>query len=215
METEIASEFAQNIPFWLELEQFDEYIEFETKYRVEGGLIYDFKALVENTLKDFEFLYVQSDDVYYTRGKENEFLRYRFSNNKKDKRKELTYKEKLTRKNNIRRKEINKRVDLNDNKAVHQFVLAVGYKFNFKISKIAHIYKFKDATLPFYTVIKEDGTRDHFIEIEVDEDLLKSISEEESWAIIEKYEAILAPLGVKASGRLKESLFEMNRRKVA
>ena len=186
-----------------------EFIEFETKYRVEGDLVYKFKQLIEQDYPDFEeFLYVQSDDIYYV-DKNDDFLRYRFSNSKKNKRKEITFKKKIGNTDNIIRKEINLRVDYNDKETVEAMAEVLGFKKNFRISKISHIYEFKDATLPFYSVIDEDGKIDHFIEIEVNEDLIPKITEEEAWEIIKKYEQVLAPLGISPQKRLKKSLFEI------
>lgn len=188
-----------------------EFVEFETKYRVEGDLVYDFKRLIEEKYSDFEeFIYVQSDDIYYVKG--NDFLRYRFSNSKKDKRAELTFKKKTEKENNIIRKEVNLRVDHNDKDTVEAMAESLGFKRNFRISKIVHLYRFKDATLPFYSVIDEDGKIDHFMEVEVNEDLIPSLTPDDAWDIIKKYEQILAPVGITAQKRLKKSLFEMYRK---
>ena len=187
-----------------------EFHEVETKYRVEGALVYDWKQLVSGLEEESDFIYVESDDIYYTNG--DEFLRYRFSNHKKDKRAEITYKSKVGETNNVVRKEVNLRVDQNSKETVEAFTDALGYTFNFRITKIVHIYKFKEVTLPFYTVIDQDGKRDHFMEIEVDEELLHSLTEDQAWDIIRKWEEILAPVGITAQKRLRKSLFEMYRK---
>lgn len=184
-----------------------DFIEFEVKFKVEGDLVYEFKKLVSNLPNLTDFIYIESDDLYFT--KDDEFLRYRFANSKKDKRSELTFKRKLNNGNNIKRIEYNIRVDNNSIEAVSGFVESIGFKKNFRISKIAHIYKFNDATLPFYTVIDEVGKMAHFIEIEVDENLLNTINEDQAWAIIQKYETLLAPLGITPQKRLRKSLFEI------
>jgi hypothetical protein len=49
----------------------------------------------------------------------------------------------------------------------------------------------------------------HFIEIEIDEDLIPKLTEEEGWSIIRKYEKELSPLGITHRHRLNKSLFEM------
>jgi hypothetical protein len=187
-----------------------EFHEVETKYSVEGELVYAFKKLAQELEGLKDFVYVESDDIYYT--KEDEFLRYRFSNSKKDKRAELTYKVKINKENNIIRKEVNLRVDSNHITTVEEFASCLGYAKNFRISKIVHLYRFEDATLPFYTVIDESGKMKHFIEIEVNEEILSKLSEEQCWDIIRKYEEKLAPLGITAQKRLKKSLFEMYRK---
>lgn len=186
-----------------------EFYEVETKYRVKGDAVYAFKKLVQDLPGLKEFVYVESDDIYYT-NQNFEFLRYRFANRiKKDKRAELTYKSKTTKENNIVRKEVNLRVDINDLATVEAFANCVGYTYNFKISKLVHVYKFEDVTLPFYTVINDKGEMNHFVEIEVAEDKLKDLTEDQAWDIINKYEDLLAPLGISSSKRVKESLFEM------
>lgn len=195
-----------------------EFHEFEVKFRVDESRLNDWKQLMrQHKTKDpsnyKEHVYVDSDDIYYTKESSRkdvdyEFVRYRFSDG--EKRAELTTKRKLKDSNNIIRKEQNVRVDMNDRETIHEFVTdGLGYQYSFTITKFVQIYVFKDATLPWYTVIDENGKRDTFIEIEVDEKLLHSISEDEAWAIVNKYEKILEPLGVTPRNRLRKSLFEM------
>lgn len=196
--------------------------EAEVKFRVEESILNDWKQLV-SALKEQEgfdykeFIYVDSDDVYYTNVKKPkdvayQFIRHRFSDDKKNKRVELTSKKKLNDSNNILRKEWNIRVDSKDTKKedIAEWISeGLDYTYDFTISKYVQIYKFADATLPFYTVIDEKGDRKTFIEIEVDEDLLSTLTEDEAWGIIRKYEAVLAPLGINPKKRLRLSLYEM------
>lgn len=192
-------------------EKNEEFTEFETKYRVDGSLVYAFKQLIKEKLPEYkESIYIESDDIYYVKG--DEFLRYRFADDKKIKRSELTYKKKTVDAHNIIRKEVNLRVDHNDKDTVTAMAEALGFEKNFRISKIVHIYVYEDATLPFYSVIAEDGKIDHFMEIEVDESLIPSLTKEEAMDIIKKYESLLAPLGISAQKRLRKSLFEMYRK---
>lgn len=195
--------------------------EVEVKFRIDESKLNDWKQLLrkykeENPSEYREFIYVDSDDIYYTKDSDNpdvdyEFVRYRFSD--EEKRAELTTKTKLKDTNNIVRREQNVRVDQNSAETIHEFVTdGLGYKYNFKITKFVSIYVFKDATLPFYTVVDESGKRDTFIEIEVDERLLHKITEEDAWEIISKYEKILEPLGITPRNRLRKSLFEMYRK---
>lgn len=189
-----------------------QFVEFETKYRIEDpAKLWDFKHLVENQLGRKDFLYVQSDDCYYVKGED--FIRYRFSDNKKDKRSELTIKRKTGDKNNIIREEVNLRVDNNSFDTVERFISLQGFEINFRINKQCHIYHGSDCTLVFYSV-RDLGTNElaHFIEIEVTEGA--GFTEEESWNIIKKYEAALAPVGVSAQRRSRKSLFEMYKREV-
>ncbi len=185
------------------------FVEFETKYRVDDPkILWDFKHLVETQLGRKDFVYVQSDDIYYVKNVD-EFVRYRFAET--DKRAELTIKRKTGTGNNIIREETNLRVDGNDFALVENFVKNLGFVFNFRINKQCHIYHAPDATLVFYSVRDlENNKLAHFIEIEVTEGA--GFTEDESWAIIKKYEAALAPLGVTPQKRLRKSLYEMYRR---
>lgn len=191
--------------------------EVEVKFRIDEKLVNDWKQIVieykdKNPDEFKEFIYVDSDDVYYTKkpkkGIAYDFVRYRYAES--EKRAEITTKRKLADSNNINRKEYNIRVDGNSKEEIEGFFVdGLGYNYNFKITKFVNIYKFKDATLPCYTVTDENGKRDTFVEIEVDEKLLHKINEEEAWEIIKKYEEVLAPLGITPQKRLKKSLFEM------
>lgn len=183
--------------------------EFETKYCLDGDKVFEFKQLVENINDQYDFLYVQGPDHYYTKP-DGSFLRYRKADNDKSGRAELTMKSKTDgASNNIIRKEINLRVDKNNFNTIQEFASMLGYTFNFKIWKMCHIYKFKDVTLVFYTVRDENSEMTHFVEIEIDEELIPKISEEEAWNIIRKYEKELLPLGITHRNRLNKSLFEM------
>jgi adenylate cyclase class IV len=183
--------------------------EFETKYYLDGDKMFEFKQLIENINDQYDFLYVQGPDHYYTKP-DGSFLRYRKADNDKTGRAELTMKSKSEgSSNNILRKEINLRVDKNNFSTIQEFATMLGYTFNFKIWKMCHIYKFKDATLVFYTVRDENSEMTHFVEIEVDEELIPKITEEEAWNIVRKYEKELSPLGITYRNRLNKSLFEM------
>ena len=201
-----------------------EFYEVEVKFRFDEAKLNDWKQLISGlkSKEGFnykEFVYVDSDDIYYTKTQKNkdidyEFIRYRFSDDKKDKRAELTTKRRISDSNNIVRKEWNVRVDGNDKDTVEGFIVGgLGYEYNFRISKYVQIYKFEDATLPFYTVIDEKGRRETFIEIEVDEKLLHKITNKEAWDILAKYEDAFAPLGITPRNRVKLSLFEMYKKK--
>ena len=183
------------------------YKEFEVKYRADPETLYTFKNIMESASPG-SFIYIESDDVYYTKG--DDFLRYRSANEARIKRAELTFKTKTTPGNNIIRTEVNLRVDNNTKETVEQFVNGLGYSFNFTVCKYAHIYNFKDAIICFYSVKTNDSSIDHFIEVEVNEEL--EITEEDGWEIIKKWEKLLEPLKIKSQNRLKLSLFEMYRK---
>lgn len=187
-----------------------EFHEVEVKFKVEEGSRNEWKQLVEKIPGCTACINIESDDIYYTKG--NKFLRYRFDPKSQGERAELTFKSKLNKGNNIIRKEVNLRVDPNTPETVEAFATGLGYKHNFRISKYVDIYRFDDVILPFYTVIDENGDRQTFLEIEINEDKIHNLTQDQCWDIIRKYEAILAPLGIRHNKRLKKSLFEMYRK---
>lgn len=187
----------------------DQFIEFETKYRIDADKLYEFKSIIGNLPDLLEFVYVEGPDVYWTKG-ESEFLRYRKAAHESENGKAwLTMKaQQKGATNNIIRKEVNWRVDATSFETIREGAELLGFTYNFRIYKICHIYRFKDATLVFYTV-KEEDSISHFVEIEVDEATIGTYTEDEAWGIIKKYEIILSPLGIKPQNRLRKSLFQM------
>lgn len=135
------------------------------------------------------------------------FLRHRASEDKKIKRKEITFKKKHKDANNIRRTEVNLRVDNNNADTIREFCEGIGYEHTFDVYKYCDIYYADDAVLVFYSVKDSDGKMGHFMEIEVNEEM--DFTEEEAWTIIKKYEKLLEPVGVKPQGRIRKSLYEM------
>jgi len=191
------------------MEKLNKFTEFETKYRIDGAKIYQFKDIILKMGREFTFLYVEGPDSYFTKP-DGSFLRYRKSPMDKSGRAELTLKQKPAgASNNNIRKEVNLRVDKNSSETVQEFAAMNGFEFNFKIHKMCHIYFFDNANLVFYTVTSEDKEVQHFIEIELDEEKIHTLTEDQAWAIIKGYEAILEPLGITYRNRLNKSLFEM------
>ena len=187
-----------------------EFIEFETKYEVQGDLLHPFKELIEEEIGYDKFLYVQGTDVFFT--KENEegfFARYRRADHSNEA--QFTLKKKHTENSSIKRTETNWDVSGTSFTEVKVGAELMGFEYNSSIWKGCHIYNREDATLVFYSVRDESRKIAHFIEIEVKEGV--GYSEEESWEIIKKYEKLLAPLGIIAQKRKQKSLFEMYRRK--
>ncbi len=195
-----------------------EFTEWETKYRVDHHLLFEFKQIVGQIPAIKEFLYIEGPDAYFINPSRDGFARYRKPSFGLDNdRAELTVKFKpKDAKNNIIRKEINVRVDGTPENTVKELIQSMGYDFNFSIYKSCQIYKFVDATLVFYTVYDTtDGrpkNQDSFVEIEVDEEAIKEMTEDQAWSIISKYEKILEPVGITPQKRLKKSLFEMYKR---
>lgn len=148
------------------------------------------------------------------------FMRYRRPSHGLDNnRQELTTKyQQEGVKNNVQREEKNIRVDNTAEDTVKSFVKDIGYKLNFSIWKTCHIYNFTDATLVFYSVYDTTNGKaskmDNFVEIEVSEELVETMTEEQAWAVITKYEAAIEAIGISAKNRLRKSLFQMYRREV-
>lgn len=190
-------------------EENTEFLEIESKYKADNIDRLKFKEIARN-LKEKEFLYIESTDVYYIKS-EDEFLRYRMSaENTSSKRAELTFKKKHKNTNNIVRTEVNMRVDHNKPEVIATFCEGLGYQRNFSIFKICDIYKYEDATLVYYSVRDEDGKYASFIEVEVTEGFPKT--QEEGLEILRKYEKIIEPLGITPQNRLRKSLYEMYRK---
>lgn len=192
----------------LKLERFTE---FETKYKIDGSKLFEFKAIADKLEGLESFIYVEGPDTYWTKGED--FFRYRKATH------DITGKAWLTMKkkpegasNNKKRKETNWRVDETPFAEIEEGIKLLGFEYNFKIYKICHIYKFQDATLVFYTVKDEKEDMTHFIEIEVDEHTISNLTEEQADGVIKKYETVLAPMGITYRNRIKRSLFEMYRK---
>jgi hypothetical protein len=208
-----------------------EHVEFETKYRVADHLLIEFKQILEAHTELKGFVYVEGPDQFFTYpdswfnsmpqwDPEGTFIRYRKPSFGLDKgRRQVTWKYKpANSKNNIQRKEHNWDIGGTPEKVILEQIKDSGAIFNCSIVKNCHIYNFPDATLVFYTVYDttfgKPEEADYFVEIEVDESLIGSMSEDQAWAVIEKYEKVLAPIGISAQKRLKKSLFQMYRKEV-
>lgn len=186
--------------------------EVETKYRVDPSALVGFKKLVE-VLPEHTFLYVQGDDEYYVAA-DRPFLRLRIAQYFDDSRTrfiQLTSKIKPEgAKNNIFRQEVNLSLMGNNLDEIRTFISMAGYTPDFVIWKTCHIYFFPDANLVFYAV-REAGGDEHqyFVEIEVKEEIVHELTEDQAWGIIEKYESVLAPIGISPQKRMKKSLFDL------
>lgn len=209
-------------------EMMDPNTEFECKYRVDPHVVVDFKQIMDDLEKrktetGFKsFLYVEGPDFYYSHPEfdDRSFGRYRRPSFGLDGgRAEWTVKRfPKGAKNGIKRLEMNWRVDQTPEEDVKRGAEVMGFKLNFAIKKSCQIYKFEDATLVFYTVYDiTDGVTspkvDHFVEIEVCEaKIVTGLTEEQAWSIIEKYEKLLAPLGISPQKRLRKQLWDMYKR---
>lgn len=195
------------------IEKLERFIEFETKYRVEGEQVYAFKQIVEGLNKPYDFLYVQGPDYYFIRD-DDRFARYRKAEHGDSNRAEVTFKIKPQgAKNNINRKEYNWRVDNTPFTEITEALEDQGYRFNFKIKKYCQIYKLDDVSLVFYTVKDDKDKMDHFVEIELHESNIHTLTQDQAMEIIRKYEDILAPIGITYRNRLTKSIFELYKKK--
>jgi hypothetical protein len=191
------------------MEKLTKHTEFETKYRIDGSKIFQFKELIAKINKPYDFKYFEGPDVYYTKP-DGSFLRYRKGLTDKDGKNEVTLKQKRAGANNNNiRKEVNWQVGKTPPETIEEGAKMMGFEFNFKIYKMGHIYFFDDADIVFYTVISEDKEIQHFVEIELNEKKIYNLTEEQGWSIIRQYEAVLEPLGITYRNRLNKSLFEM------
>jgi len=192
------------------------FTEFETKYSSDISQLSQFKSIVEALPGLIEFTYAEGPDTYLTKS-DGSFGRYRVAKYPHDtKYAQWTLKFKPTgARNNISRLEYNWRVDGTPAQEILDGAEAMGFSFNFKISKQCHIYRFEDATLVFYSV-REDGAvkEDYFMEVEITEETVHELTEEQAWGVIRKYEKILEPVGVNAQKRMRRSLFEMYKRDI-
>lgn len=207
-----------------------EHIEFETKYRVEDHQLIEFKQIVDSLAEEKKFIYVEGPDFYWTYPKwwfdnnlewddAGTFVRFRKPSYGLDNgNRQVTWKYKpKDAKNSIQRIENNWDIkDKTDQSVIEKQLQCNGLKFNFSIVKNCHIYILSDATLVFYTVYDTtDGKpkkADSFVEIEVNEDNMKFTTEDQAWAVINKYEKVLESIGLNAQKRLRKSLFAMYRR---
>ena len=189
------------------------FLEFEGKYTSDIAMLPVFKDLMESSPEVKDFLYVEGEDIYYSKG--DEFLRHRLPT-KISPRSELTHKKKPEgASNNIARTEVDVRVDKNDVVTIKKFCDVLGFKHYFRITKYCHIYYTAESTLVFYSIKDHEGgkgTRDHFVEIEVDKKLAANITRNECKAIIRRWENFLAPIGIKYQKRLDRQLFDIYRK---
>jgi hypothetical protein len=192
------------------------YKELESKYYASLDQLILFKRIASKISKSF--VYIEGPDTYFVKPGTDNFKRYRKATYG-DTRAEITTKLKTKSGNNLHRIEKNLRVDNNESSLVISTIEDDGYKYNFTIIKYCHIYFTEDANLVFYTVIDEtsdargrNSEPESFIEIEVKEDILHSMSEEEAMNIIKKYEEAFKDLGINSNKRLKLSLYERYKR---
>ena len=191
------------------------HFEIENKYRTDPSIELPFVLLVRSFPEEKTFVHAEGADKYYAKDGDR-FCRYRRQED--NSRAELTYKQKpKDATNNIIRVEYNIRVDGTPAEVIDKVLTEIeGYKHSFTIYKRCAIFNFQDATIVYYSVadITDGKVRglDHFIEIEVNEEMLHNLTEAEARSILDKYEKRLEPIGISPYKRLRKSLWEMYKR---
>lgn len=183
----------------------NEYFELEFKYKADDISLQDFISL----MKDLPILKrkdASSWDHYMVSSKEDEFIRYRESDNP-----ELTIKRKIKDSNNWQRIEIDLPLDVNKTKlnTIVEWVSLLDYKPKRSIYKNCFIYWLDYINFVFYIVYDENmKEKGKFIEVEINKELLgKNLFNVEEQ--LKKGQDILLKLGLSPQNRLKKSLFEM------
>jgi adenylate cyclase class IV len=197
-----------------------QFTEFETKYLTSIDMLDSFKKIAESLPNLLSFEYSEGPDYFFENAAlPNTFGRFRRGSYPLP---DGTYYQQLTTKtkntgasNNIQRKEPNLKIEGGSVEEVKDFWKSVGFTYTHSIKKACHIYTYPECTLVFYTVKSEEGSEpEHFVEIEVDEVTIHTLTETEAWLVIEKYEKILSSIdGVSAKKRLRLSLRDRYKKK--
>jgi adenylate cyclase class IV len=185
------------------------FLEVETKYNANDISLEKFREQCKKLLPIREKL-VRSYDHYFEK-KKNEFIRYRAGQSP-----ELTVKKKTVDHNNFVRIEVNvpiakKRTEFERLQIITAFCDSLGFKHNFTIFKVCHIYYYEEYNIVYYVVYdKELREQTRLIEIEMDE-TYNWKDKKQAWSALLKVEKSMAALGLKKKNRVNESLYEMFR----
>mgnify|MGYP001564867695 CR=1 FL=1 len=184
---------------------FTGFSELEFKYKADNISLLEFQtvmnSLVVSNRKD-----VSSWDHYYTNAVEDEFIRYRESNEP-----ELTIKRKVSKSNNWERIEVDLPIDgtKSEISIISKFVELLGYSNKKSIYKTCFIYWLEHINFVYYIVYDTNMVeKSRFIEVEFNKSQLpEHLDKVESQL---KYgQEVLAKLGLSPQNRLKKSLFEI------
>lgn len=184
--------------------------ELEVKYKMENGDMFSFKRFVESEFAVERFEYVTGPDYYFVKPESGEAIRYRVPSYQKEKG-ELTIKQKKTAENNINRIEVNIPLKNPSIEDVTKFVGLLGYELNFAIIKDCVVFELSDCVMAYYSVAEIGGSKPplHFIEVEIKEEVVDSLSEDEAWGVLRYYESKLSAIGISPQRRVKKSLYEI------
>lgn len=179
--------------------------ELEYKFKADDIKLQDFLALM-STLDVTKKKDVSSWDHYLTNSNEDEFLRYRESNEP-----ELTIKRKVNKNNNWDRIEVDLPLDSNrvNIATVSKFAELLGYTNRKSIYKTCCIYWMDYINFVYYIVYDVNMIeKGRFIEVEINKDKLdKEIVLVDTH--LKKGLEILSKLGLTPQNRLKKSLYEI------
>lgn len=192
-------------------------MEYEYKYRLPDKTDFKkFRSLVDTLImppKYHSHLGIKSDDYYFS--KQDDFLRYRTRPHEGG-RSELTIKKKLHKDSVSSRVEVNLETTSTYGD-IEAFAKVLGYKFNFSINKYSDVWTFEDVILAHYEVgicnvsdvnyNFQAHKAGHFVEIEI----VNSMSSDEAFKILNRWEKYLKPFGITKKNRVNASLFDMYR----
>lgn len=187
--------------------------EIEFKYSANDISLSKFKKVMKQVAIATRPIEVSGRDIFFSSIKSPDtFLRIRQGANIN----QLTFKRKLTSKNNYIRTEYN--INLSP-RTVSTEVAALcnemGYEFNFSIIKKATIFDSYRHSVVYYSCYTEDNKLlGSYIEIEMSESYLWA-SENEAMLALKAEEKRLKRLGISPRKRIKKSLFELFKDKVA
>lgn len=182
--------------------------EVETKYSASDILLERFRAFC--ALRDPKsYLNVAGYDHFYDNKKDPKaFCRHRIGPDMN----QLTFKRKLSPNDNYVRTEHNLDLVNASIEQVSALVQEFNYSYNFSLFKNCFVYKYDWYTLVYYICYNEEMKEiGRFIEIEMCEDYTWA-NESDAWDQLLVMEKFCKPLGIDASKRIDESLYELFRK---
>lgn len=181
-------------------------LEVEFKYNASEINLNSFKEFCMKREPDSYIMAAGHDHFYFKDQDPHGFYRYRVGAGIN----QLTYKKKTVTENNYIRIEHN--IDLAehvDRDQISSMCSDLGYKYNTTIFKNSFIYVYEYYVMAYYIVYDSDMKEiDRFLEIEMNEDFPWE-DEKQAWGELVILERIHKSLGISASKRIKESLFEL------
>lgn len=183
--------------------------EIEFKYRADHISLSSFKHFCECREPD-KFQIVSGFDHFYSKESESDsFYRHRVNTNEN----QLTFKRKINKDDSFVREEHNIDLPLTvSEEKIKDLCNITGYSYNTSIFKNCFIYNYDYYTLVFYICYSKDlNETGRYIEIEMKEDY-DWFDVNEAYSALVTVEKLCRTLGLAPESRIKESLFEMNRK---